>query len=67
VLRLRMRRPARYKEDIDYALTYVNLIQLLCTDLRLVNSFVTKMPDEYAIRMSRAKVRNKLGDAMYIE
>jgi len=33
----------------------------------LVNSFVTQMPDDAARRMSRAKVRNKLGDAMYIE
>jgi hypothetical protein len=59
-------KPARYKEGIDYALTYVSPIQLRCIG-RAVDYFVTKKAGRRALPHEPCQVRNKLGDAMYIE
>jgi hypothetical protein len=63
---LLLNKPARHKEGIDYALTYVSPVELLAL-VRVVNSFVTQNARRRGPPHEPCQMRNNLGDAMYIE
>ena len=66
MLCLLLNKPARYKEGIDYALTYVSPVELLAL-VRVVNTFVTQNARRRSPPHEPCQMRNKMGDAMYIE